>query len=501
MWSAPSSQAQLHTDYNPHLDEPAPLLPLPIINLPVLNGDFLPGLPTVPVYPPFAPLPTVGSNAEKSKYIDGTVNITPERSTIIDDNTAKASYVISYGEFLSDVNIYTGQKQSANGLDVWIPKEARNVKFTLIGITDVIRTVMINSDIELGTYTEVELPPEYKPIDLNVPLEYCEEANCLAQKDNEKVAVDWFTSNGAQIPTVNQINREGFNNVLVRKISSTERYGVEMNPNHDLYVLAPANVKNGVTAVRVEYEIDRQEEDIFPAIRALTGVSCSNTDRVIRDNPLLSDETNWCDSLYTYNNRHARLPATSEIARGDFDVNGLHLASDSCSVTRNMSSWYKIGPDVASSKFKYGQTFNLHLNPTLKYRGITDVEDMCDQASVTIPKITKKADKNILTTERDVFEKLFIKNDEAHSGTTATGEVLLNDYFVTVSGSLDNEKIAEILKNPENHKTYSDIEKFEIKYSLNDNVIATSTGVVTIDTSIFTESGIYKVGSYKICEK
>lgn len=262
-----------------------------------------------------------------SNLASWTVNITPKWSTNVDENTSRVSYIVSYADIKSSDN-----SQSAPGLKLIIPKEAKNVIFTLIGTIDKVEKQFISED---GKYTE-------KSVDVNYPLMTAEIANGV-------------------IPTAQEINS-----------------GIELTPtiwdngiisNSHVYFFPGLQTSHPV-AIKVEFDISKSSKESHIPIRAYKSIM------------YFTEVTN---DLWIYRDEADILPDIADIETGDFDEHGLYLEANKCSVTRNLSRWDKIGVDITPVVFNYVSFFNLNLNQAVTYYGVTWAEDLCDQAVVTIP--------------------------------------------------------------------------------------------------------------------
>ncbi|AXJ13970.1 LPXTG cell wall anchor domain-containing protein [Streptococcus pluranimalium] len=78
-----------------------------------------------------------------------------------------------------------------------------------------------------------------------------------------------------------------------------------------------------------------------------------------------------------------------KIKEGDYDEHGLY-GNVGTAVTRNMSSWEKIGRDLEPASFEFAEAFNLRLNPAVSYLSPTR-EDLSDIAVLRyIPSVVSE---------------------------------------------------------------------------------------------------------------
>lgn len=172
-----------------------------------------------------------------SNLASGTVNVTPNGSTNVDANTARVSYIVSYADMKS-----SDGSQSANRLNVLVPRDATNVNFTLIGTIEKPETPFMTNN---GKYTE-------KPVNVNLPL--------TMGTDSRDPYLEPI-----KMPTGEEINAGNANAAVVvdRGIASNSR----------LYTL-PALHSSHPAAVKVEFDIAKNSQESHIPLRAYKPLHC-----------------------------------------------------------------------------------------------------------------------------------------------------------------------------------------------------------------------------------
>lgn len=296
------------------------------------------------------------------------VNITPYTGSISKIwDLWHVSYLVSvWNMWSSDFSQYT------DWLYLDIPKDAQNLKFTLVWLP--------GGEKKLGTETSpwwswvyFDYPylhwEKWFSEDLDFPITFSNGENYRFKVNSndglESFKKEWNT----ELPIINEVN------------SDTQGWAYESSIIHTV----PRGFKRysifGIPMFGLKVEFDMvtsKNENYFP-IRAFIGWKCFGM-----SNNSWNNEMVGCESIIdNMGQQLLELKTPENIWKKDFDENGIYTHPTRCAVTKNLGHWYTIGDDVDPWIFDFSQSFYLRYNANVQY-DVALWEDMCDQAVSTI---------------------------------------------------------------------------------------------------------------------